>query len=107
MTPVLQEGNWFYKDSLRYSSPGCEVMGGTSGSPVFEEGTRTIVAINNTGNESGQKCKVNNPCELNEHGEILAEKGYNYAQQTYWLYSCRNDEGQLDLTVKGCLLPKP
>ena len=103
---VLKEGGWSWQDSLRYSRPGCETIGGTSGSPVIATGTRTVVAINNTGNESGRKCDVNNPCEVDENGKITYQKGLSYAQQTYWLYSCRNDEGHLDLQKAGCLLPK-
>lgn len=107
IVPTLKEGNWTFQDSLRYSRPGCETIGGTSGSPVVEEGTRLVVAINNTGNESGRACTVNNPCEVAEDGSIFYQKGLSYAQQTYWLYSCRTELGQLDLTLPGCLMPKP
>lgn len=104
---TLKEGNWTFNNSVRYSRPGCEVIGGTSGSPVVAKGTRTVVAVNNTINESGAKCTTNNPCEVGADGTITATKGVAYAQQTAWLYTCRNAEGKLDLTVKGCLLPKP
>ena len=57
----LHEGGWVFKDSVRYSSKGCEVYGGTSGSPVLAEGQRRVVAVNNTGNESGRMCTNNNP----------------------------------------------
>jgi hypothetical protein len=102
----LQEGEWTFVDSLRYSRPGCETIGGTSGSPVIEAGTRTVVAVNNTGNDAGKLCEVNNPCEVAEDGTRFAQKGYSYAQQTYWFYSCRSATGALDLNVPGCLLPK-
>ena len=103
----LREGRWTMFESVKYSNPGCEVIGGTSGSPIIEKGTRTVIAINNTGNEDGNKCTQNNPCEVDEKGNITWEKGWNYGQQTHWLYSCRNSEGQLDLESNGCLLPKP
>lgn len=103
----LKEGNWTFEDSLRYSRPGCEVMGGTSGSPVIAAGTRTVVAVNNTINESGKKCQVNNPCEVDQNGAITYAKGIGYSQQISWLYSCRNDAGAIDLNVDGCLLPRP
>jgi hypothetical protein len=74
---------------------------------VLGKGSRTVVAVNNTINESGRKCEVNNPCEVDKAGNVTYQKGRGYAQQTYWIYSCRNSEGQLDLTTAGCLLPKP
>ncbi len=104
---TLLEGKWTFKSSLRYSSPGCETIGGTSGSPVLAAGTRTVVAVNNTGNDGGRKCEVNNPCEVDQDGTIVYKKGFSYAQQTFWIYSCRNDLGQIDLLTEGCLLPKP
>ncbi len=103
---VLKEAEWVWTDSLRYSRPGCETIGGTSGSPVIEAGTRTVVAVNNTGNESGQKCTMNNPCEISEDGDQKAYKGYSYAQQTYWFYGCRNGLGEFDATQPECVLPK-
>ncbi len=102
----LKEGRWLFEASMRYSRPGCDVFGGTSGSPVIEEGTRTVVAVNNTANESGRRCEVNNPCEIDENGEVFFEKGIGYAQQTYWVYSCRNAKGNLDINTPGCQLPR-
>lgn len=102
----LKEGRWLFEDSLRYSRPGCDVFGGTSGSPVIEAGTRSVVAVNNTANQSGRRCEVNNPCEIDESGTVFYKKGYGYAQQTYWVYSCRNAQGEFDLNTPGCLLPR-
>jgi V8-like Glu-specific endopeptidase len=104
---TLKEGNWTFAQAVRYSRPGCDVIGGTSGSPVVGKGSRTVVAVNNTINESGRKCEVNNPCEVDKDGNITYQKGVGYAQQTYWIYSCRNSAGKIDLTTPGCLLPKP
>lgn len=103
----LQEGDWLMEQSVRYSRPGCEVYGGTSGSPVLLAGTKTVIAINNTGNESGRRCQVNNPCEIDEQGQVTYVKGYSYGQQINWVYSCRNQTGSLDLNQAGCTLPKP
>lgn len=102
----LKEGDWLYEDSMRYSRPGCEVKGGTSGSPVLAAGTRQVIAINNSGNQSGQKCTINNPCEIAADGTISYQKGFNYAQQTYWLYACRDEAGRFDINLSSCLLPK-
>jgi V8-like Glu-specific endopeptidase len=105
VAPVLKEGKWSFEDAIRYTS-SCDVVGGTSGSPVLAAGTRTVVAVNNTGNTSGRKCEVNNPCEVNKDGTVIYQKGYSYAQQTFWIYSCRNELGQVDVKVPGCLLPR-
>ena len=104
--PTLKEADWTWSDSIRYSRPGCEVIGGTSGSPVIEAGTRTVIAVNNTVNESGKQCAMNNPCEVAADGTRFAQKGYGYAQQTFWLYSCRNADGAIDLNTAGCRLPR-
>lgn len=103
----LHEGAWVMKDSIRYSDPGCEVYGGTSGSPVIAKGTRLVVGVNNTGNESGEKCTNNNPCEVNANGDINIIKGRGYAQQTWWFATCLDDKFDIDLSVAGCLLAKP
>jgi hypothetical protein len=101
----LQEDQWTSEDSIRYSRPGCETIGGTSGSPVLRAGTRVIIGVNNTGNEDGKKCTMNNPCEIDKNGNITYQKGVSYAQQTYWVYSCLNQSNEIDLQVPGCLLP--
>ena len=102
----LKEDDWLFKDSIRYSRPGCSVIGGTSGSPAILSGTRTVIGVNNTINERGRRCAINNPCEIDEDGEIFYERGIGYAQQTSWVYSCRSEIGALDLNQKGCLLPQ-
>ena len=101
----LKEANWTFHDSLRYSRPGCKTIGGTSGSPVILSGTKTVIAINNTGNESGRECTLNNPCEVNEEGQVYYKKGYSYAQQTELIYSCLDDELRINLELEGCELP--
>ncbi len=102
----LNEASWKFVDSIRYASSGCNTIGGTSGSPIVESGTRLVVGINNTANESGRKCTMNNPCEVSRDGEISARKGTSYGQQTYTFYSCLNDNNEIDLDLEGCLLPK-
>lgn len=102
--PQLKEGGWMMTDSIRYSRPGCEVVGGTSGSPIVLANSRTVIGVNNTGNEDGQVCTVNNPCEIDEAGNISAVKGYSYGQQTYQVYTCVNANKDFDLSVEGCAL---
>ncbi|SMF11356.1 trypsin-like peptidase domain-containing protein [Pseudobacteriovorax antillogorgiicola] len=103
----LQEGDWFFKDSIRYSRPGCEVIGGTSGSPIVLAASRIVVGVNNTINESGRRCQINNPCEIDKTGKVTYERGIGYGQQISWLYTCRDESGTIDLKVEGCVLPQP
>jgi V8-like Glu-specific endopeptidase len=103
--PQLKEDAWTFVDSIRYSRPGCETIGGTSGSPIVLAGSRTMIGINNTGNEDGEKCTMNNPCEVDSNGQISYQQGLSYGQETFWVYSCLNSGNQLDLTLKDCKLP--
>lgn len=100
----LKEDRWTMNDSIRYSRPGCLVIGGTSGSPIIQTGTRTVIGVNNTGNEDGEQCTMNNPCEIDETGKVSAHKDYSYGQQTFWVYSCLNQYNEVDLSVAGCQL---
>ncbi|MFJ4120357.1 serine protease [[Kitasatospora] papulosa] len=102
----LKEGAWTWKDSVRYTS-ACQTIGGTSGSPVIDNATGKVVAVNNTGNEDGQQCTDNNPCEVSENGTVTVRKGINYAQQTYNMVPCIGTGNQIDLNRAGCALPKP
>lgn len=103
--PQLREDQWTFADSIRYSRPGCETIGGTSGSPILKAGTNIVIGVNNTGNEDGQRCTMNNPCEIDLNGNITFTKGVSYGQQTYWVYTCLNSSREIDLSVAGCLLP--
>ncbi|WP_431678357.1 S1 family peptidase [Kitasatospora sp. KL5] len=102
----LKEGDWTWKDSVRYTS-SCNTIGGTSGSPVVDTATGQVVAVNNTGNEDGERCTVNNPCEVDQNGVVTVRKGINYAEQTYTVPACFAAGNKLDLNRAGCTLPKP
>lgn len=102
----MKEGDWTWKDSVRYTS-ACNTIGGTSGSPVVDGATGKVVAVNNTGNEDGERCTVNNPCEIDENGQVTVRQGINYAQQTYLFPACFGADNRLDLNASGCLVPKP
>lgn len=103
---LLKEGQWTFQDSIRYSSNGCETIGGTSGSPILEKNKRIVVGINNTSNNRGQDCSINNPCEVDINGNVSVLAKRSYGQQTYTLYSCLTSQGKIDLTIPGCVLPK-
>jgi V8-like Glu-specific endopeptidase len=102
----LKEGQWTWKDSLRYTS-SCNTIGGTSGSPVIDNATGKVVAVNNTGNEDGGRCTDNNPCEVDESGKVTVRQGINYGQQTYGIVPCVGLDNKIDLGRPGCALPKP
>jgi hypothetical protein len=100
----LREASYVSRDSMRYSKGGCQTIHGTSGSPILNQRTRLVVGINSTGSDRGERCTMNNPCEVSESGEIYVEKGRSYGDQTHVLYSCLNRDGKIDLTVSGCKL---
>ncbi|WP_442789370.1 trypsin-like serine peptidase [Kitasatospora sp. NBC_01302] len=102
----LHEGDWVWKDSVRYTST-CNTIGGTSGSPVIDTSTGLLVAVNNTGNEDGETCTVDNPCEVDQNGNVTVHQGTNYAEETYLLDACFDPGNKLDLGLPGCVLPQP
>lgn len=102
----LGEAGWLFNDSIKYTQPGCDTIGGTSGSPIIEAGTRNVIGVNNTGNDAGEECTMNNPCEMDQAGNIVVDKGASYGQQTYIFYSCLSPDFQIDLSIQGCLLTK-
>ena len=102
----LKEGGWLWKDSLRYSPEGCDIIGGTSGSPVVSNVTRKVIGVNNTANEGREDCSVMNPCEIDENGQKLVLKKRGYAQQTHWLYECLDANFNLSLERASCKLAK-
>lgn len=104
--PKIKEDVWSFKDAIRYSSEGCNTISGTSGSPVIREGTRTVIAINSTGTDGGITCGMNNPCEIHEGQKPVSVPHASYAYQTYTIYSCLNENYDIDLKQQGCKLPK-
>lgn len=103
---MLKEASWIFTDSIRYTNTGCKTIGGTSGSPIIMKNTRTVIGVNNTANESGRECTMNNPCEIDEDNNIYYKKGTSYGQQTYQFYNCLNSEYEIDLNIEGCNLTR-
>ncbi|MFJ1766479.1 serine protease [Amycolatopsis sp. NPDC088138] len=100
----LKEGSWTWKDSIRYTS-ACQTIGGTSGSPIISGGK--VVGVNNTGNEDGQRCTENNPCEVDQAGNVTVHHLTNYGQETYGIPACLTAASEIALTQAGCTLPRP
>lgn len=106
--PELREAGYVFKQSIRYSEPGCETIGGTSGSPLVSSVTGEVIGINNTGNEDGETCTMNNPCEVDDQGKVTVHKSRSYGQQTYLFYGClSNGPARLDLNQPSCRLARP
>jgi hypothetical protein len=103
---TLREDAWTWRDSIRYSA-GCNTTHGTSGSPIVDAASKRVVGINNTGNDDGAMCTLNNPCEVAADGTTTATKGQSYGQETYWFTTCLGANRAIDLSVSGCLLTKP
>ncbi|AXB45682.1 trypsin-like serine peptidase [Amycolatopsis albispora] len=102
----LREADWTWQDSIRYT-PECDTIGGTSGSPIVDNASGKVVGVNNTGNESGERCTMNNPCEVDEQGNVTVRHGRNYGQQTHQIPGCLTAGSRIDLNQAGCELPKP
>ncbi|GIF00576.1 S1 family peptidase [Paractinoplanes rishiriensis] len=103
---TLREDVWTWRDSIRYDV-NCDTIHGTSGSPVVDATTGQIVGINNTGNDNGAMCTLNNPCEVAPDGTTSAYLGQTYGQQTYWFNTCLTWRRTISLSKPGCLLTKP
>jgi trypsin-like peptidase len=101
--PTLRESQWTWRDSIRYNL-GCDTIPGTSGTPVVDLNSNQVVGINNTLNENGQNCTLDNPCEVDPDGTTHVIQGQAYGQETYWFNTCLNSARTIDLTVPGCLL---
>jgi V8-like Glu-specific endopeptidase len=102
----LKEADWTWRDSLRYTS-SCNTIGGTSGSPIIDNVSGKVVGVNNTGNESGGRCTMNNPCEVDADGTVTVRKGINYGQQTFDFVPCFGPRTTLNLALPGCKVAKP
>jgi hypothetical protein len=103
---TLREDVWTWHDSIRYDA-NCDTIHGTSGSPIVNTANGQIVGINNTGNDDGQMCTLNNPCEVNSNGTTTALQGQSYGEETYWFNTCLTTTRTIDLNKSGCLLTRP
>lgn len=102
--PQLIEGTYTWGDAMAMDLP-CIIKGGWSGSPIISVRTGEIVGVLNTGNEKGEKCLMNNPCEKNELGAIQVSKGRAYGNHVALLWNCLSS-GKVDLDKASCRLYK-
>ena len=100
----LKEHVWNYNDVIRYSANGCEMIDGTSGSPILASGTRTIIGMDSTFNWYGDNCTLGNPCERDSEGNITSLKDRGYGQQVYHLHFCLTPSYYFDVNRHGCEL---
>jgi hypothetical protein len=98
----VHEDKWVNKNSYKYH---CEAAHGTSGSPLVNVATGEVVGANYTGNDDGESCTYNNPCEVDEKGTVTVDKGANYGDQISKVMGCLNQAKEIDVQVEGCLLP--
>jgi len=80
------------------------MIDGASGAPIISDESGTIVGIWNTWNETGRRCKLNDPCEVSKDGAVRVNHLRRYGQQTWKVYSCLNSQNKIDLSIPGCLL---
>lgn len=105
---TTRESSWTWRDSIRYQSAStCQTIGGTSGSPIVDVATGRVVGVNNTSNENGGRCTLNNPCEVDAAGNITVRPGARYGQQTYQINACISAGNNITLTLPGCTLARP
>ncbi len=106
----MKESRWTWNNSIKYTK-ACKTYGGTSGSPIISESSGKVIGVNNTGNERGGQCTLNNPCEVDEDGKVTIDKGNNYGQNTFWIYGClkNNNVDKLSFNFQrsGCELLGP
>jgi hypothetical protein len=95
----LREAGWVMHGSYKYR---CNAIPGTSGSPLIASASGLIAGVNNTGNEDGRRCTMNNPCEVDEEGNIVVVQGMNYGQRTDLILTCVDEAGRFDLDLPGC-----
>lgn len=103
----IDESWWKWRSAIRYTQPGCFATHGTSGSPVIDRRTGLVVGIHNTFDSGGERCTMDNPCEVEADGGVATMSGAAYGQQLFWIYGCLTPSNAVDLSRPGCRLTKP
>lgn len=106
VVPELREEGYVLNDAIRYTED-CRPEGGASGAPLIDPHTGVVVGIHNTGNELGEVCTANNPCEVASDGRMSVHKARRYGQQTAGIVTCLTTGSRVDLSLPKCSLTKP
>ena len=80
MVPHLREEGYTQDNAYRYD-PACTPSHGGSGSPIVLKDGVTVVGVHSTGNDNGEQCTANNPCEVATDGTVTVRQGARYGQQ--------------------------
>lgn len=102
----IKEGVYDFKNSYQLK---CNVLGGSSGSSVFDYKTKEIIAVvNTTVNDSSEgqaDCSLNRPCEYTgDSDKVFINTETNYMQSVSFLTSCFTSEGVFERTLDACSL---
>lgn len=99
----IKEGDYTFGNSYRVR---CSIVGGNSGSPIFDKSTGAIVMLANTtvtdASSSKEACELDRPCEVAEDGSITVNEKDNYGQVTYILAGCFDSSGLFDKSLTTC-----
>ncbi|HET9650393.1 MAG TPA: trypsin-like peptidase domain-containing protein [Microlunatus sp.] len=98
------EFGWFFDSAQAVDCPG--VLGGSSGSPLFDRATRVVGMINTTTVRAatGGDCWLNKPCERTADGASVVPDT-SYAISVQGLSACF--PGGRFALAEGCPLPRP
>ncbi len=80
VVPHLREEGYTQDNAYRYDL-GCQPSHGGSGSPIVLGDGVTVVGVHSTGNDNGEQCTANNPCEVAADGTVTVRQGVRYGQQ--------------------------
>ncbi|SEQ25288.1 Trypsin-like peptidase domain-containing protein [Lentzea xinjiangensis] len=80
VVPHLREEGYTQDNAYRYDS-ACGPSHGGSGAPIVLVDGVTVVGVHSTGNDNGEQCTANNPCEVAPDGTVTVRQGARYGQQ--------------------------
>jgi V8-like Glu-specific endopeptidase len=80
VVPHLREEGYTQDNAYRYD-PECKPSHGGSGSPLVLQDGVTVVGVHSTGNDNGEQCTADNPCEVAPDGTVTVRQGARYGQR--------------------------
>ncbi|MET9629164.1 trypsin-like serine protease [Lentzea sp. NPDC006480] len=109
VVPHLREEGYTQDNAYRYDKD-CKPSHGGSGSPIVLKDGVTVVGVHSTGNDSGEQCTANNPCEVAADGTVTVHQGARYGQQITHLAACARTPKpgrpqQREAAPRGCARP--